>query len=236
MGYANFSELKQVIPEWVGRNDARFVVQVPRFVSIAEARIFFGSRETVPTDGVRVRQMEATASLTPTADPQTGVLSSPLPERYLSMRRVYSGSDFNRTFQYLSPQVFWTDVRVSPGSDQTSFGFLGWPRIYTIEQDQIHVAPAGDGTIEMLYYAAFPTLSDDTDTNWLLQNTDVYFFASMAEAWRYSRNQQQVQSALTSYAGLVSGLNGTEQKGRRSGQVLAPETVPGYVSDRGYWG
>lgn len=236
MGYTTFSELKQVIPEWVGRNDARFIAQVPRFVSIAEARIFYGSREGVPTDAVRVRRMEFTDSLTPTTDPATGVLSSPLPDRYLSMRRVYSGSDFNRRFDYQSPQVFWTDVRVSPGSDQTSFGFLGWPRIYTIEQNQIHVAPNGEGTIEMLYYAAFPALDADTDTNWLLQNSDVYFFGAMIEAWRYARNQKEQQAALMTYAGLVAGLNGTEQKGRRSGQELAPKTVQGLVNDRGYWG
>lgn len=70
---------------------------------------------------------------------------------------------------------------------------VGIPKFYTITDGQFQFAPPPESstTIEIIYAAKIPALTDSNTTNWLLdKHPDVYLAASLAHAQGFLRDDQ----------------------------------------------
>lgn len=203
MGIATFADLKaQVI---VNLNRPNLTAQIPYFVQLAETRIAYGSQEQpFPSDPLRIRPMEVCAS----ASFNTQEIQ--LPTGFVQIRRIFIAGTPNGRLNFVTPDQFWVDVR----STQS-----GMPQIYTIEGDNIILAPSPDTayTGRILYYKKFDALSLDADTNWLLVNApSVYVYGTLLEAFKYIRNSDKAQENLNAFAGTINALNDADKADRYS--------------------
>lgn len=140
--------------------------KVPLFVMLFEARV---------NRRLRVRQMEATAALTPDA---AGIAA--LPTDFLEKRRLTWQGGARRELEYVTPSQL---VLINPA------GAGGPPDVFTIEGGTIKLAPVSSIPLELDYWQKIPALSDATPTNWLLTgHPDLYLAGTLVEAFMYSRN------------------------------------------------
>lgn len=203
MGIATFADLKaQVISNL---NRPNLTAQIPYFVQLCETRIAYGSREQpFPSDPLRIRPMEVCASATFSGQ------EVELPDNFVQIRRIYISGTPNGRLNFTTPDQFWVDVRSTQN---------GQPQVYTIEGDNIQLAPIPDTsyTGKILYYKKFTALSDDADTNWLLVNAPgVYVYGTLLEAFKYIRNSEKATENLNAFAGTVNALNDADKADRYS--------------------
>lgn len=131
------------------------------FVALAEAEI---------RRRVRVRAMEVTDDAF-----SQSAQSTALPTGFIDMRSVSLNETNQRKLDYLTPDM----LRSSRVWDSS-----GGPHAYTIEGDNLVVAPFESAvTLVLVYFKAFDALSAGSDTNWLLNNAyDVYLYLTLKHA------------------------------------------------------
>ncbi len=157
MAITNYGELKTAVANWSSRDDEDS--RIPEFISLTEDTI---GRE------LRVRAMETTTDLTVISQ------ETALPTGFVQQRRLFRDNDAMR-LEYHPPEDFW----IRNAKSET-----GTPKLYTIEGDNLVVAPAPDTsqTFKLLYFKTFDALSDDADTNWVLTNArGLYLFGTLLE-------------------------------------------------------
>jgi hypothetical protein len=183
----------------------KFDAALPRFVALAEQRMFYGSGESEP---LRLRIMETAATIE--FDDGAGEM----PADYLAARALrYTEGDPKTEPKYQPPEVFW--------SDRYAFN-TGSPVAYTIEGDDIYISPAISGNLTFLYYALPAALDSDTATNDVLEKHPMlYFHATLFEAYSWLRNTERAETALANYASASSGLLRSERRARQGGNALA---------------
>jgi len=72
----------------------------------------------------------------------------------------------------------------------------------------------------LLYVAAFPALSADADTNWVLTNAkDVYLFCALKHAAVWAKDQAAAQGYEAMYQAAVAKLNGADKASRFAGTL-----------------
>lgn len=135
--------------------------------------------------------------------------SSDLPADFLEARNPFIDDNF-RKFEYKTPQA----IRESAGWENGRAG-----QAYTIEgggknvsgtgDDRMAVTIAGPASasspldVMVYYYARFPALVNDPDTNWLLINHfNVYLFETLMQAAIYIQEIELTDK----YAGYVADL------------------------------
>ncbi|KKM78968.1 hypothetical protein LCGC14_1354670 [marine sediment metagenome] len=158
MAINTFGTLKTGIANWLERDD--LTSRIPEFIELTEDRI---GRE------LRVRAMETTTNLTVSSQ------ETALPTGFVQQRRLYRDNDVSR-LEFFPPEDFW----IRNAKSQT-----GTPKLYTIEGDNLVVAPSPDvsQTFKLLYFKTFTALSADPDTNWVLINArGLYLFGALIEA------------------------------------------------------
>ena len=133
-----------------------------------------------------------------------------LPTRWISFISVSADASGNRAMDYLPP----ARLRESRIWDESA----GTPKAYTVEGGNIVVAPAAPSTgqdLQLVYWAAFETLTDPADTNWLLTNHyDVYLFACLTHAFAYAQDDEQAAKYKGLFQGACDQLNIAEQWAR----------------------
>lgn len=164
MAISNFSELKAAIANWTHRSDLTSVI--PDFISIAEARF---NRD------IRHPKMMSRA----TADMTDGWVS--IPSDFVEL--IHLEVEGNRL-----QKVAYTVL------DDTYADNTDTPDAFAMVDEQFRIAPytAGD-SVEIVYYATITALSDSNTSNWLLtSHPDLYLHASLAEAFNYLKEPNQV--------------------------------------------
>ncbi len=160
-----FGTLKTAIASWLERDD--LTSRILEFVELTEDTI---GRE------LRVRAMETTTDLTISSQ------ETALPTGFVQQRRLYRDNEASR-LEYFPPEDFW----IRNAKNET-----GTPKLYTIEGDNLVVAPSPDvsQTFKLLYFKTFTALSDDSDTNWVLTNArGLYLFGALIEASMYLEDE-----------------------------------------------
>jgi hypothetical protein len=162
----NYSELQAAIGNWL--DHSLFSVRVPEFIALFEA---------AANRRLRVRQQEASASLTPSSG------AAALPADYLAWRRVtWTGSPRNE-LEYAHPSYLQAAYPTSPADV---------PRIFTIEGSTLKVRPVDDTALDLDYLQRIAALSDAAPTNWLLAaHPDLYLFGSLVEAEMFGVNDER---------------------------------------------
>jgi len=170
------------------------------FVSLCEAEI---------RRKLRIRQMETSTTTTQSAQ------STALPTGFIQLRSVTLDEENKRDLDYMPPNR----LRSSGLLDSSG----GSPQAYTIEGDNIVVAPYSSSvTLYMVYLAMFDALSDDTDTNWALTNAyDLYLYGSLKHAAIWAQDDNAVMQYATIFNQVIEELNREHRWARVTGDKLA---------------
>lgn len=193
----DYNQLQSDIGNWLAKDSLTGVT--PSFIRLAEAR---HRREMRITDMMR-RQ---------TAFGQDSQFLA-LPDGYLNMRRL----------MLISQSVKTQLTQVTPAAfQQRSQG--GNPQTFTVHREIEFDAPLSSGNnVEMVFYAAFPALSDTNLTNWLVINAyDAYLYGSLVAAEPYLRNDKRIAVWESGYVRAIKGLMESERLARvsRGGQRM----------------
>ena len=199
MGYTNYADLQESIANYIGRTD--LANKIPDFIQFAEIRI---SRD------LRTRQMLLLATA-PTVATEAKVS---LPSDFLEIRDIHVQGSPRFPVTYMSPSVFSRNAR----ADES-----GKPVNYTILASEFVLAPIPDAvyTLEILYYAKPPVLSNTNISNLFLANyPDALLYASLLEAEPYLINDARAQTWTTLYERAIQKIITTNQNGEYSGVPL----------------
>jgi hypothetical protein len=196
MAITNYTELQTATLNWLSRTgDTKLTTLAPDFILFAEAKM---------NRMLRTRQMETSATLTPTA----GVAS--LPTDYISMRRAYINTSVPVELEYMPPEQFYLKFPVTAGGS----------KYFTIEGETMVLADRGSTTVKILYYQQIPDLATNT-TNWLLTaHPDLYLSATLAEAYDVIKKEDLAQKWLAKAAMLVEMISSSDKEGKYSGSAM----------------
>jgi hypothetical protein len=166
MSITTYAELQAAIGNWL--DHGLFAARIPEFIALFEA---------AANRRLRVREQEATATLTPSS----GAVA--LPADYLAWRRVTWTGSPRVELQYVHPSYLQAAYPSSP---------TDVPRIFTIEGTTLKIRPLDGTPLELDYFQKVPALSDAAPSNWLLAaHPDVYLFGSLVEAEMFGVNDER---------------------------------------------
>jgi hypothetical protein len=204
---SSLGQLKTSVDAWLARDDVAVTnTDFPQILSIAESNI---ARD------LRLAIQEATTTLTFTGR------SEDLPSDFLEPRNPFI-SDNVRRFEYMTPQA----IRESSGWDNGRVGAF-----YTLEANNASPLTAGALTWQMTiaspasasdpldvvlnYWARFPALLNDPDTNWLLVNHyDIYLYATLRAACEYIQEDMLEDRYQAKYDMAIEKQNRHENRKR----------------------
>jgi hypothetical protein len=178
MPLQTYTDLTAAIGSWLQRSDLGPVI--PSFVQLFEA---------CANRRLRVRQQEATVTLTPA----NGVAT--LPADYLTWRRVTWTGAAPRELEYVHPSYLHALFPTLPQGD---------PRYFCIEGASLTLGPSDNSNLTFDYFQKVPNLAalaaqtPPVTTNWLFATwPDLYLFGALAEAHGFVKDPD----SLTLWAG-----------------------------------
>ena len=197
MAINTYAALQNAIVRWARKTgDMEFSDTVPDFIRLCEADI---------NRTMRMREMEATTTLTPSSNEVT------LPTNYIEWRLV--------TANTTPPGVMTPTTRglvAQTYSDSTSPN----PRFFYIYSNKLVVTPAFTGTVKLDYYAEIAALTTSATTNFMLTDyPDVYLFGSLVQAGAYLGDDPRITLWREEFAkakGEASARDRVSQFGRRA--------------------
>jgi hypothetical protein len=199
MAITTYSDLQTTVASYLARSD--LTVQIPDFIRLAEIRL---------RRDLRIRQMMSAATTTTTG----GDATVALPSDFLEVRDLVVQTNPVRPVNYISPSVFSRNARVTES---------GVPLDYTILATEFKFAPVPDTnyTIEIVYYAAPPFLTDSNSSNVFLANCpDLLLYAALGEAEPYLMNDARIQVWAAMYDRGLASLNTSDESAQYSGVPL----------------
>ena len=199
MAITTYSDLQTTVASYLARSD--LTVQIPDFIRLAEIRL---------RRDLRIRQMMSAATTTTVG----GDATVALPSDFLEVRDLVVQTNPVRPVNYISPSVFSRNARVTES---------GVPLDYTILATEFKFAPVPDTnyTIEIVYYAAPPYLTDSNSSNVFLANCpDLLLYAALGEAEPYLMNDARIQVWAAMYDRGLASLNTSDESAQYSGVPL----------------
>lgn len=190
MALDTYANLQTSIASWTHRSDLTSII--PDFIALAEKRI---------NGDLDARLQDTVSTLATVAS--TAAVSTPTD--VINIRSLTLQSSPNVVLDYLPPDQFNTTY---------ADGRTGIPQAFTIIGTSIYLGPTPDAvySLQCVYKAQVPALSDSNTTNWLLTNfPQVYLKASLIEAARYSnKTTAEIAELETQYAEAVKSVNATD--------------------------
>lgn len=200
MDLSTYSGLKDAVASYLARSD--LTNEIPVFIQLAENRL---------RRDLRIRPMLKVATTNTVANDAT----VQIPSDFLQMRDLHINNNPITVLQYESPSNFY----------RNTFSLInGVPKQYTLLSDQFQLAPIPDSemTLQMLYYAAPPYLSNSNSSNVFLVNCpDLLLYASLGEAEPYLMNDPRLQTWKAMYDVGVQSLTVSDDQGEYAGSPLA---------------
>ena len=195
----NWRQIKDAVALYAHRSDLEALM--PMFKDLAEQRIYTGAAEgDVPS--LRLSNMLTT--LNPA--------STTLPVDFLEMKRVSAVISSS----YKKPLDFKPLEKM--GEQE---GMAGMPAYFSLRGSTLVYSPTFPNDVEIVYYASFPSLSEDTDTNWLSTNASaVYISALLVEVAYYMRDDELAQRELARFASVMNSLQSQDDGNKHSGAQL----------------
>ena len=203
MSITNYSDLQSTIASYLARTD--LTAQIPDFIQLAETRL---RRE------LRLRQMLKVVTTTTTGSDGT----VELPSDFLQMRDLHINTNPIQVVEYISPSNFYRNTW------STS---VGLPRQYTILAQEFQFAPKPDTnyTLQMMYYATPPYLSNSNPSNVFLANCpDLLLYGALGEAAPYLMDDNRLQTWASMYDRGLAALTVSDDQGEYSGSPIAITT------------
>lgn len=197
MAITTFAELQTAVSDAMARSD--LTAFIPDFVTMAENWLNYGSENVSP---LRVKEMEATTSLVPTA----GVVT--LPTDFLEWRRVSENTSYKRTLAYVTPDE--AERRYPDGA-------AGLGERFTIIGTSLYTYPLVSNNVNLVYYQAIPALTTLAPTNWLLTKAPgIYLRATLVQAYAFIKDSAEMATQAQLASALIAGLNRSDMLGKYS--------------------
>lgn len=172
MAIASYSDLTTAIGEWAGDTAATISSFYDDFIALAEAEF---------NRTLRVREMEATTSLTPDSDSKIT-----LPDDYLEWRRVTALTTPRRRLEYQTPDYL---------EEHFPYREADNPAFFTVEGTSILVLPKTSSNVELAYYQRLTGLSGSNTSNWLLAKyPNLYLHGVLYEAAKLQQDPEMAAS------------------------------------------
>lgn len=169
-----------------------------------------GRAEAMFNRELRVPQMETEIDLAITDE------STDLPADFLSLRAIYQEGMPDRTLKSYSPA----------GIRALYKGTSGIPEAYALENRRVMVAPVGDTSLTLLYYAKIPPLTDNNPTNWLLVDyPDLYLHQTLAILFGKTGDRERAADHLSLATALIERANSAGRNARWGAGPLAPVLI-----------
>jgi hypothetical protein len=201
MAITTYAELQAAVGNWL--DHSLFAARVPEFIALFEA---------AANRRLRVREQEATATLTPAS----GAVA--LPADYLAWRRVTWTGTPRVELQYVHPSYLQAAYPSSP---------TDVPRIFTIEGATLKIRPLDGTPLELDYVQKVPALSDAAPGNWLLAaHPDVYLFGALVEAEMFGVNDERAPLWKARRDEIFDEIEKLTNKTRGAGAVRVMGVTP----------
>jgi hypothetical protein len=203
MSITNYSDLQATIASYLARTD--LTAQIPDFIQLAETRL---------RRDLRIRQMLKVVTTTTTASDGT----VELPTDFLQMRDLHINTNPITVLKYESPSNFYRN---------TWSTVTGLPVQYTILAQEFQFAPKPDTdyTLQMMYYAAPPYLTNTNTSNVFLANCpDLVLYGALGEAAPYLMDDARLQTWASLYDRGVAALTVSDDQGEYSGSPISITT------------
>ena len=203
MSITNYSDLQATIASYLARTD--LTAQIPDFIQLAETRL---------RRDLRIRQMLKVVTTTTT----NGDGTVELPSDFLQMRDLHINTNPITVLKYESPSNFYRN---------TWSTVTGIPVQYTILAQEFQFAPKPDTnyTLQMMYYAAPPYLSNTNTSNVFLANCpDLVLYGALGEAAPYLMDDARLNTWASMYDRGLAALTVSDDQGEYSGSPIAITT------------
>jgi hypothetical protein len=191
-------------------SDVELPSNLDKFLRIVEARV---------NRAFRVGKQSMRASI--------DLASAPADQQYFSMPSDFGGlrdiqhnsetdGDGNTgitTMHYVSPEQM---------NNYINCNYNGRRIFYTLIANQVQVFPIKDtGTMEIVYYQKIAPLINDTDTNWLSdESPDAYVFGMMVEISAFTKNADSSQLWNGRFTDTLTEIDNDDKQDRWSGTAL----------------
>lgn len=199
MAITDYSSLKSTIASYLARTDLDSII--PTLIQLGEMRL---------RRDLRIRPMLVMAQ----ADMTGGNSKLGLPTDFLEMRAIYLDTNPVQQLTYRSPKNFFVDVQVT---------YSGRPKFYTVLATDFQFAPVPDSgySVQMLYYAKPPFLSDTNATNVFVTYTpDALLYAALGEAEPYLMNDARLQTWAALYDRAINSISDSDDGGEYGGAPM----------------
>ncbi len=174
-----YTELTDLIQQYLEEDEATFVANIPQFVKLAEERIYRAVQ-------LQALQKNVTTSLT-SSDPYLT-----LPTDFWSPLELSVTDSGAQYFLYPKDVSF---IRAAYPSSATS---TGRPRFYAMfDADRFILGPTPDSaySVELHYICKLPSIVDEEET-WLGTNGEqALLYASLVEAYKYLKGDKDLMDA-----------------------------------------
>ena len=208
MAIGTFAQLKTATANWLDRSD--LTDRIPEFIVLAEARF---------NRILRIRDMETVSTAISTVG---GTREYSLPTGFVQMKEFHLTTNPITPLSYITPEMM---SRTWAGSTS------GTPLAFTIIADNVRLGPSPDAvyTTSMLYYKTFTALStDNTTSDMLTKNPDVYLYGTLLEAEPFIMNDERVALWATAFKQAIDDIQFQDNKDRHSGSQLRVMNTSGY--------
>lgn len=192
MAITTYAELQTSIANWLNRQDLTAVI--PDFITLIEAAL---------NRTLRVNQMIERD----TSDVTGGYVNMPLD--WLETINLMTTGNPPINLEYVA-QKGMAEARETERA--------GVPILYTITNNkfQLFPEPTDGASVEMVYYAKIPALSDENTSNWLLaSHPDIYLFGGLLQAEPYLKNDERLATWASMYKGAVDALTYASERAKR---------------------
>lgn len=163
MTLSSYSDLVSSVLAYLARDNDGDTIPTATFIDVSERE--FNRR-------LRTHNQETSSITTTTA----GTATYPIPADCLNIREITLTGNMRHELQFVNPSTI--DEYCQPDH-------AGFPKVYTIEGQNIRIAPTPNSSSYSLvikYYQTIPAITADA-TNWLFDAwPDLYLYAALCEA------------------------------------------------------
>jgi len=203
MALDTYNGLKAEVADWLNRQDLAGVI--PTFVRLLEAQV---------DRTLRVREMIARARADITEE------FTVLPPDFLAIEHAIVNTAKPIVLEWVPMnQIDQLQADTEPGQ----------LKYYTIIGDELEVAPFPSGTseIEVVYYRKTERLSEDNQTNWLLdRHPDLYLFGTLMQAAPYLNNDERIGVWSASLSTILEDIRQADERATKGGTPLKMRIKP----------
>jgi len=192
-------QIKDAVAAYAHRDNLEALM--PTFLELAEQRIYAGASEgDVPP--LRLSSMMTVVN----------PASSTLPADFLEMKRVsvVMSPTYKKPLDF-KPLENMGEQELASGS----------PSFFSLRGNSLVFSPSFSQDVEITYYAKFPALVNDTDSNWLTNNaSSVYISAMLVEVGYYTVDPDLTARELSRFASVMNSLQAQDDGNKHSGAQL----------------